>query len=236
AEYRALLQFGAGISPDDIIVIRDSDDLILEINEEDKVTINNWYQGTQGYHRIGTIQFGSDDPVGASTWINSKPIHFQESGTLEGTIEANILLGTAGVDYIMGYGREDVIEGGEGNDHLSGNRLNIAADGSVSVFGSSDNAVDTFIFNLGDDHDTLYEYNTSAQYQSLLRFGPGIIEDAITVTRSGDDVILEINTEDKVTIHNWFAGSAGYYQIGKIQFDGQPAVSAYMFVNSKLNP
>ncbi|MEE2730819.1 MAG: leucine-rich repeat domain-containing protein, partial [Pseudomonadota bacterium] len=198
AEKCSLLQFGTGISSEDISLYQDGKDLIIELNDTDKLTVDSWFEGSQYYYRLGYVQFQTGDPIEASQWVASKGFQ-STNGEVAGTSLAESLVGSDNDDRIYGLGGADIIEGGEGNDHLSGNRLNIAADGTVSVFGSSDVAMDTFIFNLGDDHDTLYEYETSAEYRALLQFGAGISPDDIIVIRDSDDLILEINEEDKVT-------------------------------------
>ena len=230
--YRALLQFGEDITPDDITLYRNGLDLVFQVNAEDSVTVFEWFHNT--YRRIGQIQFGSGDVLDATDWVNARPVSLTAPGTLAGDTDANTLNGTGGDDIIYGLDGVDVITGGEGDDILSGHLITINDDGSVSRVLSYDNDQDTFVFNLGDDNDTIYERETTLNYRALLQFGAGIDPLNITATQNGDDLVLTVSASDSVTVKDWF--SSVNYRIGQIQFDGQPAQDATDFVDNLLNP
>ena len=229
---RALLQFGAGIAPADITLYRNGLDLVFQINAEDSVTVFDWFDADQ--YRIGQIQFGNDDPIAATEWVNAQPVSLQASGILEGDNDANVLTGTGGNDIIYGLDGVDIITGGEGNDILSGYRITVGEDNSVTRYPSYDNDQDTFVFNLGDDNDIIYEYEVSLSNRALLQFGAGITPIGVTATQVGEDLVLTVSASDSVRVKDWF--NSANYRLGQIQFDGLPAQDATTFVATLLNP
>ena len=76
---------------------------------------------------------------------------------------------------------------------------------------------DTYLFNLGDGQDTIYEYDTTAGNVDTLRFGEGITGANISVSRNGFDLVLSINgTTDQITIAGWGYDEA--YRIERVEF------------------
>ncbi|WP_232831085.1 calcium-binding protein, partial [Peristeroidobacter agariperforans] len=139
--------------------------------------------------------------------------------TLYGNAGDDVLTGGAGNDNLYGGGQyggpggNDVMDGGAGNDHLRGG------------FGS-----DTYLFGIGDGQDTINNdsdsYNGSADPTvgkvDVLQFKEGVLASNVTITRSGDNLILKIvGTTDQVTIQNYFSNdgvSARGYAIEQIRF------------------
>ncbi|HOP39677.1 MAG TPA: calcium-binding protein, partial [Geobacteraceae bacterium] len=93
--------------------------------------------------------------------------------------------------------------GGTGNDTLSGGAGN-----------------DTYLFNVGDGHDTIIEPGRGTQ--DILRFGAGISPSDITLRRVGYDLYLGINnSSDEVKIKDWryYAECDSWgYSIKQIEF------------------
>ena len=229
---RALLQFGAGIAPAGITLYRNGLDLVFQINAEDSVTVFDWFKADQ--YRIGQIQFGNDDPIAATEWVNTQPVSLQAPGILEGDSDANVLTGTGGNDIIYGLDGVDIIAGGKGNDILSGNRIIVGEDNSVTRSSNYDSDQDIFVFNLGDDNDIIYEYEVSLSNRALLQFGAGITPIGVTATQVGEDLVLTVSASDSVRVKDWF--NSANYRLGQIQFDGLPAQDATTFVATLLNP
>ncbi|MEM0929729.1 MAG: calcium-binding protein, partial [Pseudomonadota bacterium] len=106
-------------------------------------------------------------------------------------IMAEMTMGTSSDDTITGFYINDTIIGGAGNDSLYGH------DGS-----------DTYIFNLGDGQDTIYE---TVEYANIsdndrIVFGVGIAPEDITLSRSGNALTLSIDgTSDSITVNGQFA-------------------------------
>ena len=211
------LQFGAGITADAIQLGRNGNDLILNVNASDKVTLQNYFYFDSSY-RIETITF-ADGPAWDYATVTGKLVY-------NGTANADTLTGASGVtnringldgnDTINGDDKDDVLNGDAGNDSLSGNNGNdmlTGGAGNDTVNGGYGS--DTYAFNLGDGADTISDYDYNANSDKL-QFGAGITADAIQLGRNGSDLILSVNASDKVTLQNYFYSSS--YRIETITF------------------
>ncbi len=111
---------------------------------------------------------------------------------------------TSGADIIRGFdGRDDTLQGGLGNDDLSG----LKGD-------------DTYIYNLGDGSDTISEGFINGNADKL-QLGAGILPGDVTVTRSTtkpDDVTLTLSDGGTVLLENQVRQGAGY-GVEEITFD-----------------
>ena len=228
-QHRGILLFGPDISPESIELHRNGDDIIFFFDELNSITIFNWYDSQ--FFRLGSFQFGETEPLVATDWVNSRAIVLPQAGILDGSAEANILEGSSGNDTIVGNNGADTIQGKEGDDDLIGSYVTFDDEGNIVVL-DYDSFVDTYIYNLGDGHDTIFDRSNSPQHRGTLSFGPGITQTDITVSQSDNDLVFTISSGGSITVYNWFTSSA--FQIGTIQFDGQPALSASDFVESKL--
>jgi Ca2+-binding RTX toxin-like protein len=194
------LQFGEGITPGSTKINRVGSDLILSINETDKVTLQNYFASVS--YRIEVISFAD-----GTTWdfssVMSQLIYTGTSGNdylsgLAGYV--NRIYGGAGNDNITGAEKDDILSGGTGNDSLSGGNGN-----------------DTYLFNLGDGQDVLLDYDSSGLANSdKLQFGAGITPGSTQMNRVGSDLVLSINETDKVTLQNYFSSAS--YRIETIAF------------------
>ncbi len=118
--------------------------------------------------------------------------HFADGSVVtKAAIQTQLTTGTGGDDVVRGFHTNDTLIGGTGNDSLYG------ADGS-----------DTYLFNLGDGQDTIFE---DVEYANLddddrLKFGAGILPSDVILSRSGDALTLSVSgTTDAVTIAGQFA-------------------------------
>lgn len=89
-----------------------------------------------------------------------------------------------------GYDTGDIFEGGSGNDTIYG------GEGS-----------DTYLFNKGDGQDSISEYDFSGDDIDTIKPGPGITKDDILITRKDYNLVFGIkNTNDSITVENWYGG------------------------------
>ncbi|WP_422365617.1 calcium-binding protein [Pelagibius sp.] len=210
------LVLGPGIAVGDIIVTRDAADW-------EDVTIS--FQGAAGSillnEQFGDNRFGVEEIVFAdgTIWNQSQLAHLGYAQAM-----------TAGDDYIFGIHENDTINGGEGNDSLYGWL------GADSLTGGAGNDylegswhADTYIYNLGDGDDTIYEYSSSTQYSrhlgDKLVLGPGIAVGDIIVTRDAAD------WED-VTIS--FQGAAGSILLNEQFGDNRFGVEEIVFADGTI--
>jgi Ca2+-binding RTX toxin-like protein len=119
-----------------------------------------------------------------------------------------------GAAQIGTYADAVPIVGTSGNDWLSGDQSDntlIGRAGNDSLQGASGN--DTYVFNLGDGQDTIYESDWTAGDVDTIRFGAGINPADLTFTRSGWDLVIGIaNTTDQITVQYWGWGDTARVQ------------------------
>lgn len=108
--------------------------------------------------------------------------------TLEGNGGKDTLIGGDGDDDLSGGGGRDNLEGGEGNDLLTGG-----------------NGRDTFIFNLGDDDDTITDFDGQKDTIQLdIDLGLQSFSDVLGLaTQVGTDVVLDFGNGDSITIEDY---------------------------------
>ncbi|WP_457642393.1 calcium-binding protein [Persephonella sp.] len=200
-----VIKFGKGISKDNIKFTKEGEDLIIKLEDTtDSIRISGWFMGDE--YKISKIQFADGTIL---TTEDIKQIGFHGTNgddSLQGSYDNDTIHGDAGNDYINGDLGNDVLIGGKGDDYLEG------GEGS-----------DTYIFNLGDGNDNIYEYDWSGTDINVIKFGNGITKDNIKFVKEGEDLVIKIeNATDSIRISGWFA-------------DGEPGIDELQFSDgSKL--
>ena len=170
---------------DDIHITRNTNDLFIEvISTEDRLIVNNYYFGNE----IEALEFLSDglvfDQASIEEQANTGTIYNDFIVGIDGGDTLNAL---AGNDQVYGSAGDDSLQGGTGDDFLSGG------------IGS-----DTYIFNLGDGIDIIYDYDLNINHVDRLEFGSEILVEDIQVLSVGRDLQININESDYVIIQNWY--------------------------------
>jgi len=115
---------------------------------------------------------------------------------LVGTVLNDSLTGDANANILSGIAGNDTLDGGEGNDTLIG--------GAGS---------DTYLFSRGGGADLIQENDATAGNKDVLRFGTSIDASQIWLRKINSDLELSlIGTSDRVTVSNWYAGSANHVE------------------------
>ncbi len=241
-----VIEFGEGISPEDIILERTADGLVItNINTGDTITVLNAYKNELGKYMIDGIKFydgTSWDIEGVKERTRTDGLTGTgESDTITGYSESygytddEILRGYGGDDTLSGGDGSDEVYGGEGDDTISGGSGNdylVGGIGNDTVKGGS--GKDTYYFELGWGKDTINDYDTSTGRNSdKIVFGEGISPEDIAFLKDGKNlVITSINTGDTITVENAYSNSNGYYEINNIEFfDGTQATIDYTNVS-----
>lgn len=96
------------------------------------------------------------------------------------------------------------------NNRIVGNSLDNVLEGDIGadrLMGGAGN--DTYKFSRGDEDDTILESDTTLGNQDVLNFESNVAYDQLWFTRVGSDLeISVIGTTDRVTVSNWYEGSA----------------------------
>ena len=124
---------------------------------------------------------------------------------LDGGSGNDILQGGAGNDKLYGDSGKDVLYGDDGNDKLygnSGNELFIGGTGNDTI--TTGSGADIIAFNQGDGQDTIV---ASTGADNTLSLGGGIDYQSLTMSKSGNDLILDTGNSDTINLQDWFTGT-----------------------------
>ncbi|MGY0341746.1 calcium-binding protein [Xylella fastidiosa] len=224
------LVFGAGIAAADVRLLRQGQDVVLDLgNGHDSIRLKDWLtsNGTRNHSADMEQIVFADGTLWTPETLSSMGL------TTLGTSGNDTLKGWQGKDILLGGDGDDVLDGGTGSNRLEGGAgddvLNVSywsAD-NVLIGGTGDDQLygslfaDTYLFNKGDGHDTIIEQEGT----DTLVFGQGLSRDEARFTRSGDDLSLLFNgSEDQVTIAGWFNGSG--HQVESLVFQDGTVLSA----------
>ncbi len=181
-----MVKFGEGIEKDALVFHREgwSDDLRITFGTAgDSLTLINQFEAaytgpfdTQWLDRIELFTFNDGTSF---SWSE-----IMEKIVADGKTDGN--------DTIYGFDHEDRLDGGAGNDFLSGG-----------------NESDTYVFGEGYGQDIIEEAqdNILSGNQDSVVFAGGILQSDIIFSRSGDsnDLVIEIvGTTDSLTLRDQF--------------------------------
>ncbi len=195
---------GAGITASNLTFSRDSDDLIIRINDtDDSLRVDSYF------YKDGAFSFTVDNIKFAdgTTWnyatvkSNLSTVTPPVGITVSGTAADETLLGGLGNDTIYGSGGNDTLNGGAGNDKLDGGAGN-----------------DTYLFGKGSGKDIINAHDGTGRKLDVIQLGAGILNTDVTCRRVGDALLLSINgTIDTLRINKYFDDTLGD-QVEQIKF------------------
>lgn len=212
-----VIEFGAGISADDIVVHRDGVNLVLTVTGQagDQITVKKWFESYRGpepgAYKIERLQFADGSTLVMEDLVQQLMAESNRSSdgpdSLVGFWEqVDHLSGGNGNDTLVAVGPNDVLDGGAGDDTLrattewddGGTYTGGLGDDFIAP-GGSDN---TIVYRRGDGSDTLGSWS----WRDQLRLGEGISMDELTARRDGDDLVLGFagSDSDRILVRQWF--------------------------------
>jgi Ca2+-binding RTX toxin-like protein len=247
-EYRAgkrnVIRFGEGISEDSLeFTLKTSAssnymDLVILVKETgETITVergvcNNTVNANNLYS-IQAIEF-ADGTAWEWSDIAARPMHLSgtiTNATVNALAEGGILIGNENGNVLQGASSvANVLYGGDGDDTLKGGSL-----GDVLYGGTGNDRLeggagdDVYVFNLGDGHDVISDYEGSSAKRNVIRFGEGISGDSLEFILKAsasssymDLVILVKETGETVTVErgvcNATVNANNYYSIQALEF------------------
>ena len=183
------LRFENGISPDDVSVLRNENDLLLTVgNDGDQVTVKGFFEGDGlTYKAIDEVVFSGD-----VSW----DVDHIKSLALVGTESSDNLIGYGSDDAIHGLGGDDDLSGNAGSDELSGGAGNDRLEGGLGD--------DRYHYNLGDGFDTIID---GSGEQNVVSFGEGIDRETLDLKRVDDDLKILVDGSGGVLLRYFFSES-----------------------------
>ncbi|MDD3597297.1 calcium-binding protein [Sulfuricurvum sp.] len=219
------IQFGEGISADDVVARVVGNDLILALREEgksfdelsDTITITDWYNVN---NRIENIVFADGTVLNSSSSILAL-MGTDVDDTIVWTEEALTIDAKGGNDTItVNNAVANNIHGGEGNDSIT------TGSGADTLYGGAGDDVlqggtgnDTYVFNLGDGKDTIYE-NLSSNNELTFNSGSGQLSTTQIVKTATTGQQVSISFEMTWDGSN-YSMPVGFYQYDLFLYDGR---------------
>ncbi len=218
--------FGRGYGQDTIEEFADSDIDITAAGDDRVVFKEGIAAADLTFERIGSTndlkvsvdgdastltikdQFQSHYTVFGQKWFDRVEQFEFDDGTIlsweQVLLSAHARQKTDGDDQIFGFDYQDTLDGGLGNDYLSGGNEN-----------------DTYIFGLGYGVDTIREGipNVLGGLEDNVTFKSDITTSMIVLSRAGDDLVISIDgTTDQLIVERQFSyGSLGYGSYEEIE-------------------
>ncbi|MHA3105222.1 calcium-binding protein, partial [Acinetobacter sp. ANC 3791] len=198
--------FDAEIEAKDVSLKRQGNDLIIQYSEQDKITINSYFdENGETIFRIDQIVF-ADQTIWDVEYIKNKLlIASDDNDVLQGYRADETLSGFNGSDIIYGNSGNDIIYGGQGNDQLFGgldNDFLIGGSGNDQLDGGAGN--NSYFFSLGDGQDIIFNNDNYSDKIEKIIFDSGIDATNVTLKRLNNDLIIQYSEQDKITISYYF--------------------------------
>ena len=167
------LKFGSGISKDDLIISRSGGNY-----QNILIKFKNSPNDSITLRDAVIYDKPSKNATDFFEFANGEILTFDE-------IKDLALNGSDNDDIIIGYSDQDnVLIGGKGDDILAG-----------------ESGDDTYIFNLGDGKDQIYDYNGGSD---TIKFGSNLNANEIKFNQNQNNLIIKYSDQDQITITDYF--------------------------------
>ncbi|MBE5885800.1 MAG: hypothetical protein E7284_05275 [Lachnospiraceae bacterium] len=202
--------FGSGIRPEDVTMERVDFDLIVKYSATDSFKVQGAYRviDPEGLCFVESMEFADGTVWNTEDIANRANIHigtegdnsmkgyeqkfgYNTSETFHGGAGNDTINAEAGNDTLYGEEGADTLKGGAGNDTLVGGAGNDELEGGAGQ--------DTYIFNLGDGVDTIYDYESILNSDKIV-FGTGVNPVDVTMERVGENLVVKYSATDSFTV------------------------------------
>ena len=172
---------------------------------------------------------GDDTLIGTS--VSDALNGYGGNDRIFGRADDDTLDGGTGNDTVAGEAGNDTLLGGEGTDTLSGGAGNDILDGGIgndALYGGTDhdwygyrgsNGSDTYRFARGSGQDTVVDYDDTAGNLDTILLNADVAPADVSIRRVDHNLVLSIiDTDDTLTVNDWFTDESGTWQVEQIQF------------------
>ena len=186
-----LIEFGEGITQDDITLIVEGSTLRIEYgNGGDAILLPNFdYNAEAGSHVVETLQFADGTTVRLPSLIDPGT---EGDDVILGSYFEDVINAKGGNDTVTTFESDDTIDGGTGDDTIdagAGYDRIVGGLGDDTLIGGPGN--DTYVFNLGDGVDTITD-GAFLNEGNVIQLGAGITEADLKLSYDGDTLIVKV--------------------------------------------
>lgn len=154
-----------------------------------------------------------------TTLLNVEVLQFADVALFASEVGVNQITGTADPDTLNGTFGNDVISGLGGNDTVDGLLGDDQIDGGIGDdFLNGGEGNDAYYYASGDGNDTISDVAISVDDTDVLRFSDLNIDD-LTVSRSGEDMLITVNaTEQVITVETQYHNAGQGWSLERLVF------------------
>lgn len=221
--------FGEGIAVGDLAFARDLTTVWIKVKNVDgsdagSIRIDNFFDfdGTVTYGAIEKIKFADGSSLDQQQILSALTASSITAGDdlIVGTTAGDSIDGLTGNDKIIGLKGNDQLKGNAGSDELLGDdgddRLDGGAGNDTLVGGRGS---DTYLFSTGHGNDVINNYAEATGKVDRIQFDASIDKSAVSLKRSGDDLLIHTSPSDSIRVVAYFQGeAAGGHAVEEISF------------------
>jgi Ca2+-binding RTX toxin-like protein len=204
----------AGGAGNDTCYVDDAGDVVVEAADEGTDRVVSTVSYALGDNIENLTLSGTEATNGSGNALNNAMTGNAAANLLNGGGGNDSINGAAGLDFLEGMAGDDVLTdtsgggylfGGSGNDRLtSGAENDILIGGTGNDILNSGTGADIIAFNKGDGQDTLAAGSVT---DNTLSLGGNLAYGDFNFQKSGNNLILNVGSGDRVTLSNWYAGT-----------------------------
>lgn len=211
----------AAFAPGDAHYIQSGNDLIIQFDDDNSITVINQYTGTE---KLQYVEYSDTTSVDLSA-VSVETAGDSGDNTISGDSANNIIYGFGGADTLSGGNGDDILYGGTGDDDLDG-----GADDDILYGDAGDdyieggNGNDTYVYSSGNE--TYYEVN-GTDVIVLPSWITGVGDLTFTRDLTDDrDLLITYNANYTILLDQALGGTSDIHAFETLRFDsGDVALS-----------
>jgi hypothetical protein len=202
-----ILQFGQGVTPSSVMLVRDGDHLSFYMGPGQQVSMQDWFKGP-GFE-LAQVSF-ADGTYWSAADISAMDVTVLGTAgddVLYGYPGNNLIHGGPGNDYVLDARGNNILYGGPGDDTLMGSGVLDGGPGDDTLLAVGDAGHNVYFFDSGDGRDTLHAHgdDNPGRAQGAVAFGESLDPSHLWFRRQDDDLAINVvGSCDGLTIKDWY--------------------------------
>jgi Ca2+-binding RTX toxin-like protein len=206
--------FGEDVKAEMISYRREGGHLVVVVGDKgDQMTLVNYFSNA-AYQTVNRFEFAD-----GTVWEDIRKQVFTQhytagKDTIVGTGWDDEIYAGDGDDTITDNSGVNYLDGGAGNDTITGQGTFNGGTGNDNLNATVWNSNDTFLFNLGDGQDVISNYGGTDK----IIFGEDVKAEMISYRREGGHLVVVVGDKgDQMTLVNYFSNAA-YQTVNRFEF------------------